>query len=300
MHVPVLLKEVIELLNPQPNENFVDCTYGFGGHAAAILQKTGPAGKVLGIEIDEEKVKNQKLKIKSFSERIILVNGSYADLEEIVNRENFGPINGILLDLGMSSWDVEESGRGFSFNRNEPLDMRYSAESQKIKVKSDVTAQEIVNGWREEELARIFRDFGQERFYRGIAEKIARARAKKPIKTTFQLTEIIKSAIPKKFHFGKTHPATRTFQALRIAVNNELGNLAAVLPQALEALEKEGRLAVISFHSLEDKIVKNFFREKAKQGQLTILTKKPSNAQKAEINNNPRARSAKLRAIVRI
>ncbi|MDD5433037.1 MAG: 16S rRNA (cytosine(1402)-N(4))-methyltransferase RsmH [Candidatus Pacebacteria bacterium] len=286
MHIPVLLKEVIANLNPKPNENFVDCTFGFGGHAVAILEKTGPNGKVLGVEWDREKlkIKNEKLKI----DRLVLINDSYANLREIVERENFGPINGVLLDLGISSWDFENSGRGFSFQKDEPLDMRYSE-------KQLLTAKEIINKWPEEELERIFREYGQERFAKNIASNIVKIRRQKLIGTTFQLVEIIKKSFPKSYKFGKIHVATRTFQALRIAVNNELENLKNVLPQALEVLEKGGRVAVISFHSLEDSIVKKFFKTQAQNNNLQILTKKPVVASAIEIKENPKARSAKLR-----
>lgn len=287
MHIPVLLKEVIELLDPQPNENFIDCTFGFGGHSEAILEKTKPNGKVLGIEWDGEKIKNQESGIRN-QERLRVVNDSYVSLKNIVEREKFGPINGILLDLGISSFEVDDSGRGFSFKKNEPLDMRFS-QSQSL------TAKEIINQWSEEELARIFQEYGQERFAKNIARNIVEVRLQQQIETTFQLVEIIRKSFPRSYKFGKAHFATRIFQALRVAVNNELDNLKNVLPQSLSVLEKNGRVAVISFHSLEDAIVKKFFKEQAKDNKLGILTKKPITAGSEEIKINPRARSAKLR-----
>ncbi|MDD5738857.1 MAG: 16S rRNA (cytosine(1402)-N(4))-methyltransferase RsmH [Candidatus Pacebacteria bacterium] len=286
-HIPVLKDEVIEYLDPKPNQNFVDCTFGFGGHTEAILEKIKPNGRVLGIEWDQDKIKYQKSNIKNKG-KIILVNDSYVNLKDIVNRENFGPINGILLDVGISSFEVESSGRGFSFQKDEPLDMRFDQEQ-------NLTAREIVNEWNEEELARIFKEYGQERFAKNIARNIADVRSRQSIETTFQLVEIIRKSFPRSYKFGKAHFATRAFQALRIAVNNELDNLKNVLPQALEVLEENGRIAVIAFHSLEDAIVKKFFKEQAKDSKLKILTKKPITPSFEETKLNPKARSAKLR-----
>jgi len=288
MHIPVLLNEVIEYLNPKPNENFVDCTFGFGGHTRAILEKIKPNGKVLGIEWDQEKT-NNKEPMTNNRERLKIVNDSYANLKSIIEREKFGPINGILLDLGISSWEIENSGRGFSFQKNEPLDMRFN-QSQGL------TAKEIVNKWSERDLAETFQEYGQERFAKNIASNIIQVRKNQAVETTFQLVEIIRKSFPKSYKFGKQHFATRVFQALRIAVNGELDNLKKVLPQALEILEKNGRIAVISFHSLEDAMVKKFFKTCAKNNKLQILTKKPIAPNFEEIKINPKARSAKLRA----
>jgi 16S rRNA (cytosine1402-N4)-methyltransferase len=290
VHEPVLLKEVIEYLNVGKNKNYVDCTIGEGGHAIEILKRNGPKGKVLGIEIDPElykKLKEEKL------ERLILVNDSYSNLKEIVEREGFKEIHGILFDLGISSWHIEKSGRGFSFLRDESLIMRYDRREK-------LTAERIVNEWPEKEIERILREFGKERFAKRIAREIAKVRKTKPIKTTFQLVEVIKKAVPSFYQHKRIHFATKTFQALRIAVNNELENLKAALPQAIDVLEKEGRLVVISFHSLEDRIVKNFLKEKEREGKIKILTKKPIRPSKEEIIKNPRSRSAKLRVALKI
>ena len=286
-HIPVLQKEVIDYLDPKPNENFIDATIGEGGHTAAILEKNKPNGKVLGIEIDPEILEKFK-----FQDRLILVNDSYVNLKNIIEKYNFGPIKGILFDLGMSSWHLEESGRGFSFQKDEPLDMRYD-ESLKFKVQSSkLTAEEILNKWRGEELEKILREYGQERFAQGIAKKIIETRRIRPIKTTFQLVEIIKRATPSWYHHQRIHFATKTFQALRITVNNELENIKKGLEEALDVLGDGGRLVVISFHSLEDRIVKNFFQER----KIEILTKKPIRPSLEEIKTNKRSRSAKLRA----
>ena len=295
MHMPVLQKEVLEYLDPKPNENFIDCTAGEGGHALAALEKNGPRGKVLGIEIDLElykKLKEDCLKWQ-FKQRLIPVNDSYTNLKEIVGREKFKNISGILFDLGMSSWHLEESKRGFSFQQNEPLDMRYSPQSP-------LTAKKILNYYSASEIERILKEYGEEQFAQSIAKNIVEIRKFKPIQTTPQLVEIIKRAVPSWYQHRKIHFATKTFQALRIAVNDELNNLKNVLPQALKILKPEGRLVVISFHSLEDRIVKNFFRENSKENLIKILTKKPIKPTVEEIKINPRSRSAKLRASLKL
>ena len=294
MHIPVLQKEVIEYLDPKPNENFIDCTIGEGGHSLAILEKNAPKGKVLGIDADAEVIKNTKYYIQNtiYKNRVVLVSDNFANLKEIVRREKFIKVCGILLDLGMSSWHLEESGRGFSFLRNEPLDMRYNLENP-------LTAEKIVNYWSKSEIEKILREYGEERFAKKIAERIIESRAK-PIETTFQLIEIIKSVIPRKYQAGRLHPATRTFQALRIVVNDELNNLEKTLPQAINVLNRGGRLVVISFHSLEDRIVKNFLKKCGGDAYVKLITKKPIGPSKEEIINNPRSRSAKLRAAIKI
>jgi len=288
MHIPVLQKEVIKYLDPKPNENFIDCTLGEAGHSMAILEKNSPKGKVLGIDLD----KNQISKLKGI-QRLILVNDNFSNLEEIVKKEKFSSVSGILLDLGMSSGHLEESGRGFSFLKKEPLDMRYDLENP-------LTAEKILNYWSEQEIRKILEEYGEERFSSSIAREIIEQRKVKPIQNTFQIIEILKKAIPYKYQHQRIHFATRTFQSLRIAVNDELNNLKKVLPQAVLILKPGGRLTVISFHSLEDRIIKNFFKERAAAGELKILTKKPIGPGEQEIKNNPRSRSAKLRAAEKI
>ena len=288
MHVPVLQKEVIKYLDPKTNENFIDCTIGGGGHALAILEKIEPNGKVLGVDWDEEIIR--RLKIKN---NLILVCDNFADLKKIIKKYNFENISGVLFDLGICSWHLEESGRGFSFLRKEPLDMRYDIQNAKL------TAEKIVNEWSEDALERILKEYGEERYARRIAGKIIEARKLRPIKTTFRLVEIIKGATPDWYHRQRLHCATRTFQALRIAVNDELNNFKKGLNQALEALEPHGKLVIISFHSLEDRIAKNFFKNQAERGLVKILTKKPITPSIEEIRINPRSRSAKLRACLK-
>ncbi|MEM1551794.1 MAG: 16S rRNA (cytosine(1402)-N(4))-methyltransferase RsmH [Candidatus Bathyarchaeia archaeon] len=292
LHLPVMKDEVIRFLDPKPGENLVDCTVGLGGHAFAVLERTGPSGRVLGVDADPLILERLKRRVEGtdYEGRLILVCGSFANLSEIVKRYAFGRVFGVLFDLGLSSWHLEESGRGFSFLRNEPLDMRYSPENP-------LTAEAIVNLWSLRDIERVLRVYGQERFARRIAEEIVRSR---PLKTTVDLVMAVERATPSWYHRGRIHFATRTFQALRIAVNNELENLERALPQALDVLDKGGRLVIISFHSLEDRIVKNFLREKAKEGAVKILTKKPVRPSKEEVKENPRARSARLRAALKL
>ncbi len=288
-HQPVLLNEVLKYLDPQSSQNFIDCTFGWGGHSLEILKRNKPNGRVLGIERDRkvleilEKERNEK--------RLILVNNNFSDLEKIVQENEFSSIDGILFDLGLSSWQIEKSGRGFSFMRDEPLLMNTG--------ESEITAQEIINQWPEDRIAGILKEYGEERYARKIARGIYQNRQKKKIKTTSQLVEIIKRAVPINYQRRRIHFATKTFQALRITVNDELTNLEKSLPQALKILNKKGRILIISFHSLEDRIAKNFFRQKAREEELEILIKKPVQPSQEEIELNPRSRSAKLRAAVK-
>jgi len=288
MHIPVLLKEVIEALNIKPNSNYIDCTLNGGGHTREILKGNGPLGKVLGIEIDKEifeKIEKEKI------ERLVPVNDSYVNIRKAATENGFDKISGILFDIGMSSYHVDEAERGFSFNKDEPLIMNYS---------TGLTAEEILNEWPEDEIEKILKEYGEEDFSRKIAKKIIERRKLEKIKSTLQLVSIIKEATPGWYHHGKKHFATRTFQALRISVNNELDNFRKALPEALNLLEKEGRLVVISFHSLEDRIIKEFLKEKEKSGEVKIITKKPIVPTDEEIALNPRSRSSKLRIAIKI
>lgn len=298
IHTAVLKKEVLEYLDPKQNENFIDCTIGEGGHSEDILAKNGPEGKVLGIDLDPQQIAASQWLHVQFKDRIILVNDSYAELAEIIKRKNFGQVNGILLDLGMSSAQLAAAHKGFSFQIDQGLDMRYNDEANYL------TAEKIVNEWPEEKIEEILENYGEEKFAKKIAKNIVEQRKLGRIKTTFQLIEVIKDATPSAYWRGKIHYATRTFQALRIAVNDELENIKKVLPQALEVLAPEGRLAVISFHSLEDRIVKKFLANVAKTTQgvprIKILTKKPITASRDELGKNPRSRSAKLRVAVKL
>jgi 16S rRNA (cytosine1402-N4)-methyltransferase len=258
----------------------------------AILERTKPSGRVLGIDADPEILERFRHKVEGtdLAKRLVIVCGNFANLSKIVKEHAFRRVSGVLFDLGLSSWHLEESGRGFSFRRNEPLDMRYSLENP-------LTAEFIVNFWSLKDIERILRIYGQERFSRKIAQEIVHSR---PLKTTADLVMAIERATPAWYHRGRIHFATKTFQALRIAVNDELENLEKALPQALNIMGEGGRLVVIAFHSLEDRIVKNFLREKAKEGVVKILTRKPVRPSIAEVADNPRARSARLRAALKV
>ncbi|MFH1611978.1 MAG: 16S rRNA (cytosine(1402)-N(4))-methyltransferase RsmH [bacterium] len=290
IHKPVLLNEVIDFLNPQSGEDFVDGTVGLGGHALKILEKTLPNGKVLGIDQDTESLKT--LKSRNV-ERLVLTQSNFVNLNKIVEENGFSKVDGVLLDLGISSWQLEKSGRGISFQKTELLDMRMDPEN------NELTAEEIVNTWSQEELERIFFEYGGEKFSRRIVRNIIEERKKNRIKTTYELVGLIIRAYPQR-KVRKIHPATKVFQALRIAVNKELENLDKVLPQILEILKPSGRFVIISFHSAEDRIVKNFIRDNKRDNLLSILTKKPIVPTREEVDNNPRSRSAKLRAAVKI
>ncbi len=285
MHVPVLTKELIELLEPKANDNFIDCTVGSGGHTKAILKKTAPRGKVLAIDRDKDSIRRAKETLRGKLNRVTFVKANFADLSQIVKEEKFQRVQGIIFDLGFSSDQLEEGGRGLSFQKTEPLDMRYDTEVQK-------TAAKIINYASRQELERILKEYGEEQFARQIAEAIVKNRINKQITTTGELVNIIKEAVPGFYKRAKIHAATKTFQALRIAVNRELESLEAALPQALKIVEPGGRIGVISFHSLEDRIVKRFFNE---TDNIEIITKKPTTPGVGEVGENPRSRSAKLR-----
>lgn len=296
MHIPVLQKELIECLAPQKNENFVDATINGGGHARLILRKNGPKGMILGIDWTQElidKLRKETLQ-EGFKDRIMLVCDNFAHLIDIVHENNFGPIHGIVMDLGFSSWHLEKSGHGFSFLLNEPLDMRFND-------KNDLDAWTIINRWSEEEIAAMIRDYGQERFWRKIATNIVAERQLAPIETTKDLVEVIEKSVPEWYRKSRhLHPATKTFQALRITVNHELSNLSQVLPQIMEVLAPGGRMVIISFHELEDRIVKQFLKTNEQEGMVDLITKRPIKPSEEEISQNRRARSARLRAARKI
>lgn len=286
-HIPVLLSRVIGGLAVAKGGKYIDATVGGGGHTWEILKR---GGRVLGIDCDPEAIKHVKNKIKN---DLTLVRGNFVHLKEIAEKEGFTKVSGILFDLGVSSHHLETDYRGFSFNTDAPLDMRMDPDLS-------VSAADLINGLNEGELDELFKKYSQEYHSRAIARAIVRARTLKPIKTCNQLAEIIIRVRGRRGRFDRTHPATRVFQALRIAVNDELNNLKQALPQAVDLLEKKGRLVVLSFHSLEDRIVKNFFKEKEAKGLLQILTKKPIRPNEEEIKVNPRSRSAKLRIAEKI
>lgn len=291
IHIPVLREEVLELLNPQSGGKFVDATIGAGGHTRAILERIAPNGKALGIDASVKAIEVLKKELQSFGDRLMLAQGNFRELSKIVYAHAMDQCNGVLLDVGVSSDELADPSLGISFRINGPLDMRFSGEGE--------TAAEMVNTYPEDDLVAIIRKYGEERYARQIAEAIVRTRKKARIFTTPALVGVITEAVPGNYENGRIHPATRTFQALRIAVNDELGALEAALPQAIEILRSGGRLAVISFHSLEDRIVKRFFRDNAGT-RLRIITKRPIQAGEEELARNPRARSAKLRVAEKI
>lgn len=290
-HKPVLLEEVLEYLKVKKGEKYIDATAGGGGHTQAIL-KLG--GKILAIDCDPEAVKAARDYLASACPPgkhsfWRLVSGNFKDLKEIAKKEGFSEVAGILFDLGVSSYQLETEGRGFSFRADGPLDMRMDPNLK-------VTAADLINGLNKGELNEIFSKFSQEHYSRRLAEAICQSRRLRPIRTTGELVAVIEKALPGKAkRKRKIHPATRVFQALRIVVNDELNNLKEALPQAQDLLKPKGRLAIISFHSGEDRIVKQFFKDKENINQLRIITKKPIRPTLEEIKENPRSRSAKLR-----
>jgi len=286
----VLLKEVIDILEPQPQDVVLDATVGAGGHALHILRRITPGGILIGIDKDEHVLKIAQDKLSTVKEgKFYLFKSDFRFFDDILKRLKIKKVNKVFLDLGISSFQVDDPQRGFSFLKDGPLDMRMDNESF-------ICAFDLVNNLTEDELFYIIKNFGEERFARKIASSIVRERKISPIFTTQQLVDIIKKSVPSYYRYGKIHPATRTFQALRIAVNRELEALEELMQKIFCFIQKGGVCAVISFHSLEDRIVKHKFKYFQKKGIVEILTKKPVVASEQEIEHNRRARSAKLRA----
>src|SRR3989344_1409231 len=290
MHRTVLLQETIDGLDLKNNSLVLDATFGGGGHSKEILLRY-PNAKVIAMDQDNTVWERAKEKFEGLENRISFLNANFRDMGEL----NFKDIDGIIFDLGLSSDQLENSGRGFSFLKNEPLVMQMKNREEGSPSDDDVTAWDVVNTWDEKNLADIIYGYGEERFSRKIAKAIVAAREKAEINTTFELVRIIESAVGKQYKKNRIHCATKTFQAIRIAVNDELNSLEQGLRGGFKILKTEGRMAVISFHSLEDRIVKRFFRTKVREGQGELINKKPIIASEDEIKNNPRARSAKLR-----
>lgn len=289
IHIPVMSEEVLEFLLTDPEGIYVDCTIGGGGHAEKILERLGPRGKLIGIDWDEKAIEITREKLRKYQEKLILVNDNFINLEKIVQQCGFEKVDGILFDLGISSMQLSSPERGFSFRFTGPLDMRMSQQKK-------LTARKIVNESSEEELYEIFSSYGEERWSRRVSRAIIKEREKKSLQTTTDLVNLLFRILPKHALRQRIHPATRIFQALRIAVNQELENLKEGLIAAEKILkssnlDKRGRIVVISYHSLEDRIVKHFFREK----KFKILTLRPVRSEKEEVKINPRARSARLR-----
>ncbi len=303
-HIPVLLDEVLKGLNLHPGQRYIDGTLGAGGHAEAILQAIAPDGQVLGLDADPVALNSARQRLAPYNDRVHLVNANFSQLATIAHSYDFVPVHGILLDLGLSSMQLGDAERGFSFQNEGPLDMRYDPSGP-------ITAADLVNNLSQSELADLLYRFGEERRSRSIARAIVAAR---PVRSTRELADLVARAVGGR-RGARIHPATRTFQALRIAVNDELETLSSALSEATTILVPGGRLAVISFHSLEDRIVKNFFVQESKdcicppeqlictcghRATLRIITRKPIIASSDEISVNPRARSAKLRVAERM
>ncbi len=302
-HEPVMMPEIMQALNVQPGGRYIDGTLGEGGHSKEMLKFADPGGQVLGLDADAEAISVATDRLAEHGDAFLAINTNFRDIRATALKYEFVPVHGVLFDLGVSSLQLDRESRGFSFRRSDPLDMRFSFDQQ-------ITAADIVNGYAESELADIIFHLGEDRAARRIARAIVRSR---PILTSLELADLIEKVNPRS---GKrTHPATRTFQAIRIAVNDELSALETALEQAVSLLGQGGRLAVISYHSLEDRIVKNFIRKQASDcicppgtpicrcdhlATLKMITRRPSIPTDSEIASNPRARSAKLRVAERI
>ncbi len=292
-HTTVLLHEAVDGLNLKPGSVFVDATLNAGGHSDLVLSRLDGNVRVIGIDIDADAIARAKANITTPNATFFQEN--FRNLDRVLDQAGVASVDGVIFDLGLSSDQIEGSGRGFSFKTDEPLLMTM----KKDPTSTDITAREIVNTWAEDSLADIIFGYGEDRFARRIAKAIVTARELKPIETAGDLAEIVARAVP-KFGFKKIDPATKTFQAIRIAVNDELGALKEALPKAFARLNPGGRISIISFHSLEDRIVKRFFKEKAEAGEARLINKKPITPSPQEIAENPRSRSAKLRIIEKI
>lgn len=307
-HISVMFPEVVHYLSPRPGGIYVDGTLGGAGHAAGVLEASAPDGTLIGFDRDREALDAAAAKLAPYGSRVRLFHANFSQISEILEREGVGPVDGVLLDLGVSSHQLDTGERGFSFQKDAALDMR-------MDTSSGLTAAELVNTLPERELELLIREFGEERWARRIASVIVSARAASAIESTLQLADLVKGAIPRAKWEARLHPATRTFQALRIAVNQELASLREGLVAGMGSMKSGGRLVVISFHSLEDRIVKNFFNEAARGcicpknvplcvcgrvPTLRKLTGKPVVATPEEVEANPRSRSAKLRAAEKI
>ena len=304
LHLPVMEKEVLHYLGCKGGGVYVDATVGDGGHAEAILRNLSPAGRLIGLDWDDAALERSRARLSRFSDQVILVHDSYTRLEEVLKEIGYPGVDGILIDLGASTLQLMDPKRGFSFHWQGDLDMRMDR-------RRSLTAKEIVNEYSAEQLAEVFFRYSEERWSRRIAAGIVREREQKgPFADSRKLAEVVKEAVPARYRRQGGHPARKVFQALRLAVNQELDNIAVLLPQALNALAPGGRLCFISYHSLEDRLVKRFFREKAAycscppnrpcvcdgKAALTVLTAKAIRPSEDEVSSNPRARSARLRA----
>ena len=300
-HIPVLTKEILNYLNLKKGGVYIDCTLGGGGHSKAILEKIYPHGLLIGIDQDIDAIEAVKEELKSYIDKVKLVKGNFINLEEILSDLKTETVSGIIFDLGVSFHQLKEKERGFSFKEDSHLDMR-------MDLTQEFNADILINNYSEEDLAEVFEKYGEERFSKRIARLIVIERKKKTITTSKQLSDLVIRSLPrtKKRRTWRIHPATRVFQAIRIEVNQELKALKKGLNQAIRLLEDKGRVCVISYHSLEDRIVKHQFKEVEREGKdkgnygLKIITKKPISPSSGEVERNPKARSAKLRVAEKI
>jgi len=292
-HRAALLQEAVTLLAPAPGMTIVDCTIGSGGHSLAILPRLLPDGQLIAIDCDAQALALARQRLTEFHPRVQFIHDNFRHLPEILKRLGVSAVHGILADLGLSSFHVDQAERGFSFLKEGPLDMRMD---QRLAT----TAASLIQRLSERELAELIQTYGEERWARRIARRIVDARTRQPIRTTTQLARLVVEAIPAKTHHQRIHPATRTFLALRLAVNEELACLEGLLKALPDVLMPGGRAVIIAFHSLEDRLVKRAFQHGAKAGVFRMLTKKPIRPGAPEVAENPRARSARLRAVERL
>jgi 16S rRNA (cytosine1402-N4)-methyltransferase len=294
-HFPVMSEEVLFWLVRENSRTYLDCTVGYSGHAEKLLEASGPDSRLIGLDRDAAAIAASRERLARFGDRVLVIHGHFVDLKQHLAAGGVGQVDGILFDLGVSSPQLEEPARGFSFQEDGPLDMR-------MDQSMSGTAADLINRWPEAQLADAIFQFGEERFSRRIARAIVRARERHPLATTKELVSVIEGAVPANYRHGRLHCATRTFQAFRIAVNQELDCLEPTLRDAVDVLSSDGRLCVISFHSLEDRIVKHTFRALSGKDNpsLMVLTKKPQVPSREESDRNPRSRSAKLRAAQRV
>ncbi|MDF2473724.1 MAG: S-adenosyl-methyltransferase MraW [Anaerocolumna sp.] len=306
-HKSVLLDETIEMLKIKPDGIYVDGTLGGGGHSYEICKRLGESGRLIGIDQDEDAIRAAGERLKEFKDKVTIVRSNYCNIKEVLNNLNISKVDGILLDLGVSSYQLDTPERGFSYRENAPLDMR-------MDTRNNITAKDIVNNYSEFDLYRIIRDYGEDKFAKNIAKHIVRMRKEKPLEMTDDLTEAIKAAIPMKVRMNTGHPAKKTFQAIRIELNKELDVLNQSLDDMINLLAEDGRLCIITFHSLEDRIVKSKFKNNenpctcppsfpvcvcGNKSKGTVITKKPMIPSEEEIEENKRAKSSKLRVFER-
>lgn len=289
IHIPVLLNEVMELLSPKANQNFLDCTLGGAGHSRVILEKTGPQGKLWGIDRDTYALGRAKENLKEFGDRVHYIHGKFSDVNQLISDEVMKNLNGVLMDFGVSSFQLDDESRGFSFRFDAPLDMR-------MNPNDSMTAKDFLHQTREQEIADVIYQLGEERNSRKIARNIVNARGENKLNTTFDLVEVVKKSFPPR-NYWKTNPATKTFQAIRMKINAELEEIEQGISSLINRLPSESKLVVITFHSLEDRLVKHLFRQAYQDKKAKFLNKKPLIATREEFEENPRARSAKVRGI---